>query len=58
MFLRRMLLDKLYNIEIEVNSNSMSIDEIYKKMKKLEKDVKELHEAKPITKKRAKKEEK
>ena len=53
-----MLLDKLYNIEIEVNSNSMSIDEIYKKMKKLEKDVKELSEKKPTTRKRAKKEEK
>ena len=53
-----MVLDKLYNMEIEVNSNSMSIDEIYKKMKKLEKDVKELREAKPTTRKRAKKEEK
>lgn len=58
MLLKRMLLDKLYNIEIEVNSNSMSIDEIYKKMKKLEKDVKELSEKKPTTRKRAKKEEK
>lgn len=58
MLLKRMVLDKLYNIEIEVNSNSMSIDEIYKKMKKLEKDVKELSEKKPTTRKRAKKEEK
>lgn len=58
MFLRRALLDKIYSMEIEINANSMSIDEIYKKMKKLEKDVKELTEKKPLTKKRAKKEEK
>lgn len=56
MFLRRALLDKIYSMEIEINANSMSVDEIYKKMKKLEKDVKELAEKKPTTRKRVKKE--
>lgn len=51
------LLDKIYSMEIEINANSMSIDEMYKKIKKLEKDVKELTEKKPVTRKRVKKEE-
>lgn len=58
MFLKRSLLDKIYSMDIEINTNSMSIDEMYKKIKKLEKDVKELTEKKPATRKRAKKEEK
>lgn len=57
MFLKRSLLDKIYSMDIEINTNSMSIDEMYKKIKKLEKDVKELTEKKPVTRKRAKKEE-
>lgn len=56
MFLKRSLLDKIYSMDIEINTNSMSIDEMYKKIKKLEKDVKELTEKKPVTRKRAKKE--
>lgn len=58
MFLKRSLLDKIYSMDIEINTNSMSIDEMYKKIKKLEKDVKELTEKKPATRKRVKKEEK
>ena len=57
MFLSMALLDKIYSMEIEINANSMSIDEMYKKIKKLEKDVKELTEKKPVTRKRVKKEE-
>lgn len=58
MFFKRSLLDKIYSMDIEINTNSMSIDEMYKKIKQLEKDVKELTEKKPAPRKRVKKEEK